>query len=59
MPYAKRRCNRPLLAARQNELSPEQVDTAQREIAYFTTNAARTRHGEFRASGYFISSGLV
>ncbi len=50
---------RSLLAARQNELSPEQVETAQREIAYLTTNAARTRYGEFRASGYFIGSGVV
>lgn len=50
---------RSLLAARQNELSPEQVETAQREIAYFTTNAARTRYGEFRTKGYFIGSGVV
>jgi hypothetical protein len=50
---------RNLLTARQSELSPEQVETAQREIAYFTTNAARTRYGEFRARCYFIGSGVV
>jgi hypothetical protein len=50
---------RNLLTARQSKLSPEQVETAQREITYFTTNATRTRYGEFRAKGSLIGSGVV
>jgi hypothetical protein len=48
-----------LLEARRTALSAEQIQSAEREIAYFTTNAARTRYGEFQAKGYFIGSGVV
>ena len=41
---------RNLLIARQCEPSPEKVETTQREIACFTTNAALTRYDEFRAN---------
>jgi hypothetical protein len=41
------------------ELTPEQITTIEREITYFTTNAARTEYGAFRAAGYFIGSGVV
>lgn len=48
-----------VLSSRLPELSADQVAAAQREIAYFTTNAKRTRYGEFRQKGYFIGSGVV
>ncbi len=48
-----------LLNARRHELSAGQIQSAEREIAYFTTNAERTRYGEFQAKGYFIGSGVV
>lgn len=48
-----------LLDARRAELTADQIATIEREIAYFTTNAERTRYGEFRAKGYFIGSGVV
>ena len=48
-----------LLSDKRPELTAEQVQSAEREIAYFTTNAERTRYGEFQSRGYFIGSGVV
>lgn len=40
-------------------LSALQRAEAEREIAYFTTHAHRTKYGEFRANGWFIGSGVI
>ena len=40
-------------------LPPDRVQTITREIAYFQTNASRTRYGHFRQQGYFIGSGVI
>ena len=40
-------------------LTPERVQTVTREIAYFQTNASRTRYGYFRQQGFFIGSGVI
>lgn len=34
-------------------------DLGEKELAYFEKNRERMRYGEFRASGYFIGSGVV
>lgn len=47
------------LEERRRELCPEQIQTIEREIGYFSTNAERTRYGYFQAQGYFIGSGVV
>ena len=39
---------------RRAHLAPEQLQTIERETAYFQTNAERTRYGYFRKQGYFI-----
>jgi hypothetical protein len=41
------------------DLEEEKQDIVRREIAYFTTHAARTRYGYFREQGYFIGSGVI
>jgi len=48
-----------LLEERRAHLPHEQLQTIEREIAYFQTNAERTRYGYFRKHGYFIGSGVV
>lgn len=62
----KQQSARPVLkeARRLAAEHPERLDAAQketigREIAYFETNAARTRYGHFRQAGFFIGSGVV
>jgi len=40
-------------------LAPERLKTITREIAYFQTNASRTRYRYFRQQGYFIGSGVI
>ncbi len=47
------------LLAANPDLDPERQETAQREIAYFTTHRERTRYGHFREQGYFIGSGVI
>ena len=42
-----------------HSLSALQRAEAEREIAYFTTHAQRTKYGEFRAKGWFIGSGVI
>lgn len=48
-----------LLTDKRTELTAQQIQNAEREIAYFSTNAERTRYGEFQSKGYFIGSGVV
>ena len=48
-----------LLEARLPHLPPARVESITREIAYFQTNASRTRYGYFRQQGYFIGSGVI
>ena len=50
---------RRLLKKWSGRLQPEQLETIRREIAYFETNAHRTRYGHFREKGYFIGSGVI
>jgi hypothetical protein len=50
---------RRLLKNRTGGMTPEQLETVRREIAYFETNARRTRYGDFRERGYFIGSGVI
>jgi len=50
---------RRLLKNRKESMTPERIETVQRELAYFKTNARRTRYGHFRAQGYFIGSGVI
>lgn len=48
-----------LLVERLPNLAPERIESINREIAYFQTNASRTRYGYFRQQGYFIGSGVI
>jgi len=48
-----------MLRRHRDEWEPDRCETLQREIAYFETNAKRTRYGHFQAQGYFIGSGVV
>jgi len=48
-----------LLQERLPCLAPERLQTVTREIAYFQTNASRTRYRYFRQQGYFIGSGVI
>ena len=48
-----------MLRRHRDEWGPDRRETLERQIAYFETNAERTRYGHFQAQGYFIGSGVV